>query len=68
MRLGRFVVLMLGLAIMTGVGVAAAGFGVWRAILSTVGVLVACQVGYFAYLVIKAARLPQTKDEPPPDP
>lgn len=68
MRLGRFVVLMLALAVVTGGVVMATGSGLGRAIVWAVGVLIVCQVGYFITLTIKAARLPHSKDDPPSDP
>lgn len=68
MNLGRFVVLMLAVAVATGVAVMLTGAGLGRAILAFVGVLIVCQIAYFIYLTVKAGRLPRSKDEPPPDP
>ena len=68
MNLGRFVVLMLAIAIATGVAVMLTGAGLGRSIVAFVGVLIVCQVGYFFYLTVKAGRLPRSKDDPPPDP
>lgn len=68
MNLGRFVVLMLAIAVSTGVAMLLSGAGLGRAILAFAGVLIVCQVGYFIYLTVKAGRLPRSKNDPPPDP
>lgn len=55
MRLATFAVLALFLSVATGLVAAVAGYGLGRALITAIAVLIVLQIAYFCFLLLKTA-------------
>ncbi|MDJ1006305.1 MAG: hypothetical protein QNJ13_00645 [Paracoccaceae bacterium] len=62
MSMQRFALIALCFSIAAGVALALGGATVGGAVLGALGVLVVLQVGYFLFLIVKAAMAPRNGD------